>query len=287
MKNLPRLLALLVLALAPSSALRAAAVPDETALKARVERYLVDYFKLGPRDSVKVDELWDAATVGQWGLEVTRTQGGKTESFVYMLSKDLTRLSLGRVLDFGLDRRAQNRAKLDLTGAPARGPAGAPVTIVAFCELQCSDCRAMVASLKRVLPAYEGRVRFVFKSFPILDRHEWAETAALGAYCAGDQQPAAFWSFHDALFERQDDVSTSNVREKLLELGREAGVDVGRLGRCIDDRTFLPVLMKDVYDARRVGARGTPTLLVNGRFVFDEGAKDDDYRKLIDEALAK
>lgn len=285
MTQLLRLLPLALL-LAAAVPVPAAPLPDEAALKARVERYLVDYFKLGPRDSVKVDEVWDAAAVQQWGLGVTKVQGGKSESLVYMLSKDLTRLSLGRVLDFGEDRRAKNRAKLDLTGAPARGPAGAPVTIVAFCEFQCSDCRAMVAALKRVLPAYEGRVRYVFKNFPILDRHEWAEAAALGAYCARDQQPEAFWAFHDALFEGQGDVTTANVRAKLLELARAQGLDVARLGRCVDEKAFLPVLVRDVYDARRVGARGTPTLLVNGRFVFDEGAGDDDYRELIDEALA-
>lgn len=282
---LRRLPLLIVMALCALPA--RAGVPDEAALKARVERYLVDYFKLGPRDSVAVDEVWDAAAVGQWGLAVTKVQGGKSESAVYMLSKDLTRLSLGRVLDFGEDRRAKNRARLDLADAPARGPADAPVTIVAFCELQCPDCRAMVAALKRVLPAYEGRVRYVYKNFPILDRHEWAETAALGAWCARDQRPEAFWAFHDGLFERQDEVSTANVRDVLLELGRAQGLDAVRLGRCVDERTFLPALVRDVYDARRVGARGTPTLLVNGRFVFDEGAKDDDYRKLIDEALGR
>ncbi len=286
MTQLLRLLPL-VLVLAAAVPVPAAPVPDEAALKARVERYLVDYFKLGPRDSVTVDEVWDAAAVQQWGLAVTKVQAGKSESLVYMLSKDLTRLSLGRVLDFGEDRRARNRARLDLTGAPARGPADAPVTIVAFCEFQCSDCRALVAALKRVLPAYEGRVRYVFKSFPILDRHEWAEAAALGAYCARDQEPEAFWAFHDALFEGQGDVTTANVREKLQELARVQGLDAARLGRCVDEKTFLPVVVRDVYDARRVGARGTPTLLVNGRFVFDEGAKDADLRKLIDEALAR
>ncbi len=286
MTQLLRLLPL-VLVLAAAVPVPAAPVPDEAALKARVERYLVDYFKLGPRDSVTVDEVWDAAAVQQWGLAVTKVQGGKSESLVYMLSKDLTRLSLGRVLDFGEDRRARNRAKLDLTGAPARGPADAPVTIVAFCEFQCSDCRALVAALKRVLPAYEGRVRYVFKSFPILDRHEWAEAAALGAYCARDQEPEAFWAFHDALFEGQDDVTTANLRAKLQELARAQGLDAARLERCVDEKTFLPVVVRDVYDARRVGARGTPTLLVNGRFVFDEGAKDADLRKLIDEALAR
>lgn len=287
MKTLLRsLLPALALALAPVTGAQAAAIPDEAALKARVERYLVDYFKLGPRDSVKVDELWDAEAVQQWGLAVTRTQAGKSESSVYMLSKDLRRLSLGRVLDFGEDRRARNRARLDLKGAPSRGAADAAVTIVAFCEFQCSDCRALVAALQRVLPGYEGRVRFVFKSFPILERHEWAEAAALGAYCAGAQKPEAFWSFHDALFERQGEISSANVRAQLLELGRQAGVDGQRLTRCLDDQTFLPVLQRDVYDARRVGARGTPTLLVNGRFVFDEGAQDEDYRRLIEEALA-
>jgi len=260
--------------------------PLETELKLRVEHYLTRYFQLAPQESLTVDQIWAVEKPPMCGLAVTKKQAGKTSTEVYMLSKDLKQLSLGRVLDFNRDLDAENLEKINLSDAPSRGPNNARVTLITYCDLQCPDCKAMSANLKKVLPAYDDSVRFVFKNFPLMNKHAWAEAAAVASRCAFVQNTDAFWKFYEFFYTHQDSVTKSNIREKALEVGKETGLDANRLAACYDSKATLPDIQKDLFEANTLGVRGTPTLLVNGRFVFNEEMTEQDYQKLIDEALA-
>ncbi len=260
---------------------------QEAEIKSRVVDYLTRYFKLSPRDSIVVNQIWSVDNPPLWGLSVTRTQGGKSSDDVYMLSKDMKTLSLGRVLDFTENFDAENMRKVTLDDSPSRGPADAPVTLVEFCDLQCPDCKAMAENLDQALPAYGNKVRVVFKNFPLMSKHHWAEAAAIGARCAYVQKPQAFWNFYDFFYAQQESVNSQNIREKILQVGRQAGLNEHKLVTCIDTKATLPAIQADLYEAAKLGVRGTPTLLVNGRFVFNEEMTANDYRKLIDEALGE
>lgn len=258
---------------------------QEAAIKRKVERYLTRYLNLAPQESVTVDQVWSVENPPMWGLAVTRMQAGKTTSDVYMLSKDMKQLSLGRVLDFSRDLDAENLAKINMKDAPIRGPANAAVTLVEFCDLQCPDCKGMVDNLNAVLPSYEGKVRVLFKNYPLISKHPWAEPAAIVSRCAFQQKPAAFWDFYDFFYSQQQSITSANLREKALTVGKQAGLDVDQLTTCFDSKASLPAVQSDVFEALKLGVKGTPTLLVNGRFVFNEEMNPKDYRKLIDEAL--
>ncbi|MDD5542533.1 MAG: DsbA family protein [Acidobacteriia bacterium] len=259
---------------------------QEAAIKRKVERYLTRYFNLAPQESVMVDQVWSVENPPMWGLAVTRVQAGKTTSDVYMLSKDMKQLSLGRVLDFSRDLDAENLAKINLKDTPARGPENAAVTLIEFCDLQCPDCKGMVDNLNAVLPGYEGKVRVLFKNYPLISKHPWSEPAALVARCAYQQNPAAFWNYYDFYYSQQQSITSANLRERSLEVGKQTGLDVDQLTRCFDSKASLPAVQSDVFEALKLGVKGTPTLLINGRFVFNEDMTQKDYRKLIDEALA-
>ena len=284
-KDLIALCLSLAVLLGPTSAL-ASDSPLETELKLRVENYLTRYFQLAPQESLTVDQIWSVENPPMWGLAVTRKQAGKTSTEVYMLSKDLKQLSLGRVLDFNRNLDAENLEKINLNDAPSRGPNNAPVTVITYCDLQCPDCKAMSANLRTVLPAYDGSVRLVFKNFPLMSKHPWAEAAAVASRCAFIQKPDAFWNFYDFFYTHQDSVTKSNIRERALEVGKEAGLDANRFAACYDSKETLPDIQKDLFEANKLGVRGTPTLLVNGRFIFNEDMTEQDYHKRIDEALA-
>lgn len=270
-----------------SSPLFAIDPQQEAALKDQVVHYLTRYFKLAPQDSIVVNQIWSVENPPLWGLSVTRKQDGKSTDDVYMLSKDMKTLSLGRVLDFTRDFDAENTKKVSLDDSPSRGPANDSVTLVEFCDLQCPDCKAMAENLDKVLPSYEGKVRVVFKNFPLMSKHDWAEAAAIGARCAYVQKPQAFWNFYDFFYSQQESVNTRNVREKIMQVGGQAGLDAQKLATCFDTKATIPAIQADLYEAAKLGVRGTPTLLVNGRFVFNEEMTTNDYRKLIDEALAE
>ena len=66
-----------------------------------------------------------------------------------------------------------------------QGPATASVTLVEYGDYECPYCRAAVAivqELQRVLP---DRLRFVFRHFPLENRHPHARRAAEAAEAAG------------------------------------------------------------------------------------------------------
>ena len=101
-------------------------------------------------------------------------------------------------------------------GSPSRGPADAPVTIVEFSEFQCPFCRRVLPTLREVEDRYRGRVRLVFRHFP-LARHKDAPKAAEAAECARDQ--GRFWEMHDRLFENAERLGVADLKRHARAVG--------------------------------------------------------------------
>ena len=82
------------------------------------------------------------------------------------------------------------------SGAIAKGPETAPVTIAEFSDFQCPYCARVATTLKQIEDTYKDRVRIVWKHLP-LSIHKDAVGAPVAAEAAGKQ--GQFWEFHDRL----------------------------------------------------------------------------------------
>ncbi|MEM9864927.1 MAG: thioredoxin domain-containing protein [Myxococcota bacterium] len=153
-----------------------------------------------------------------------------------------------------------DRVRIAVTDAqPSRGPATAPVTIVAFSDFQCPFCSRVAPTLDRIVEQYGEEVRIVWRNLP-LDFHENARPAAALAYAAFVQDgDRGFWRAHDLLFENQRALE----RNELVGYGRRLGLGdqaiYAALGGAHD-----AVIEADIELAGRVGARGTPNFFING-----------------------
>ena len=163
---------------------------------------------------------------------------------------------------------------------PSIGPADAPVTIVEFSDFECPFCAALQPTLERVKAEYAGRMRLVFRHFPLTGIHPNAWRAAEAAACAGEQ--GRFWDLHALMFSEQAALSAGDLREKAARLG----MDTAAFGACLDDRRYHDAVHADVDAGIEAGVEGTPTLFINGRPVvgvvpFDELAAliDDELRR--------
>ena len=88
---------------------------------------------------------------------------------------------------------------------PQLGAADAKVTIIEFGDYQCPSCRAFWReTLPRIKKDYvdTGKVRIVFRDFPVQEIHPEATVSAIAANCAGDQ--GKYFEFHDKVFREQD-----------------------------------------------------------------------------------
>lgn len=95
---------------------------------------------------------------------------------------------------------------VDIGNAPIKGPGNAKVTIIEFSDFQCPYCKRGFETISQVLKEYDGKVRLVFKQFPLNAIHPKAQKAAEASVCATDQNK--FWEFHDILFQNQEEWSS-------------------------------------------------------------------------------
>ena len=90
-----------------------------------------------------------------------------------------------------------------------RGPAHAPITLVEYGDYECPHCAAAHPIVDQVQLSFGGRMRFVFRHFPLTEIHPHAEIAAESAEIAG--AAGLFWDMHDALFENQSSLSVPTI----------------------------------------------------------------------------
>jgi protein-disulfide isomerase len=139
------------------------------------------------------------------------------------------------------------------------GASHAPVTVVEYADFECPNCKQAAPALKLLLERFAGRVRVVFRHFPLEEVHPHALAAAEAAECAGGQ--GKFWEMHDLLFANQEHLKNSQLHSYAERLQ----LDIARYTAEMDDQVHLQTIREDVAGANRSGIRGTPGFFVNGR----------------------
>jgi len=162
---------------------------------------------------------------------------------------------------------------------PSIGPKDAPVTIIQFAEYQCPYCGQARESIDRVMKEYDGKVRFVFRDFP-LNFHDRAIPAAVAANCAARQDK--YWKIHDTFMSNQRALEEAD----LLRAAKDAGLNMDAWQKCRTEVVMEEEIQKDLADGVAVGVSGTPAFFVNG--IMLSGAQPfQKFKVIIDRELQK
>ena len=146
---------------------------------------------------------------------------------------------------------------IDTRGYPVLGAEGAPVTIVTFSDFQCPYSLQAMPMLNQALVRYSGKVRVVFRNFP-LPKHEEAQKAHEAAACAEEQ--GKFWVYHDRLFANQNAQDIQSLKKYASDLR----LNVEQFKRCLDTGKFADKIQKEIEEAKQYGVTGTPSFFING-----------------------
>jgi protein-disulfide isomerase len=139
------------------------------------------------------------------------------------------------------------------------GSEHAPVTLVEFGDFECPNCRQAAPAVKLLLDRFRGKVRFVWRNFPLEEVHPHALQAALAAEAAGGQ--GKFWPMHGLLLAHQDHLKA----KQLQAYAEEVELDAERYAFDMKEETYLQRIREHIEGGRQSGVRGTPTFFVNGR----------------------
>jgi protein-disulfide isomerase len=152
---------------------------------------------------------------------------------------------------------------------PAKGGAGAAVTIVEFTDYQCPSCAQQHPILERLISEMGDRVRLVVRDYP-LAQHVNAFKAAEAAEAAREQ--GKYWEYTALLFRNQSALEVTHLKQYASSLG----LDRARFDVALDGGKFIEKVQRDMLDAQKIGVGSTPSLFLNGSPISDrsyEGLK--------------
>ncbi|MDP3795232.1 MAG: DsbA family protein [bacterium] len=145
---------------------------------------------------------------------------------------------------------------------PYLGNPDAKVVLIEFADFQCPFCgRFFSDALPQIKEQYvrTGKVKFVYRDFPLKSIHPDAVKAGEAAQCAHEQ--GKFWQYHDYLYEHQEALAVADLKGAAAAIG----LDQAMFDECLDSGKYNAEVNKDYGDGVAAGVSGTPTTFVNGR----------------------
>jgi len=186
--------------------------------------------------------------------------------------------------------------QVSLDDDPVKGNPDAAITIVEFSDFQCPFCKRFhQTTLPLILENYvdTGKVKFVYRDFPITSLHpNGAVVAALASECADEQ--AMFWEYHDKIFQNQKNwerLGTEDVVNVLKAYAEELALDTKQFNECLDSGKYLDEVQKDYQEGNSYGITGTPVFFIGnekGGYIKLTGAQPySSFQNVLDQMLAR
>jgi protein-disulfide isomerase len=148
---------------------------------------------------------------------------------------------------------------LTVGDAPFKGNANAALTLVEFTDYECGFCSRHV---KDTFPQLErdyiatGKIKYVFRNFPLESIHKNAFKAHEAATCAGEQ--GKFWEMHDRLFANQTALAPTDI----IGYAQTLGLDMQKFQGCFNVGLHTEQIRKDIAEGEKAGVTGTPTFFL-------------------------
>jgi protein-disulfide isomerase len=234
--------------------------------KQAVEKYLRYAEGYASQVQIAVDDPKPSPIPGFEELQVHLKAGANEAVRIYYITQDGQQIASGALYDLRKSPFATNLPKLKEDGAPATGPEKAAVKVYVFSDFECPYCREEAKILtETVEKAHPNDLRIIFKDYPLTAIHQWAKPAAIAGRCIARQNSAAFWPFHDYMYEHQQEIAANNLRDKVLEFAKGQSLDVLQLSSCMDSGATAADVDKTIAEGHDLGISQTPTMFVNGR----------------------
>ena len=160
--------------------------------------------------------------------------------------------------------------------APVGGNPNGDITVVEFFDYQCGYCKSVQPDLTRLL-ADDGRVRIIYKEFPILGPASLtASKAALASRAQGKYE-----AFHAALMEHRGQLDDAVINR----LAQSVGLDVDQLRRDMESPEVMKAISANATLAEQLNIRGTPGFIIADQ-ILPGAIKLDEMKQLVRRARA-
>ena len=159
------------------------------------------------------------------------------------------------------------------------GDLNAPITIIEFADLCCPACKSTSPKVKEFVSRNAGRIRVIFRHFP-LKMHKESYPAALMAEYAAEK--GKFWDFTLAVMALPAEPESAS---ELLDIAKSIGLDQTEMQKRISDSNdpIYDRIYRDIQAANKLGIRSTPTFFIRATGLADKVASNTDLFETLNE----
>ncbi|OGH38221.1 MAG: hypothetical protein A2905_04250 [Candidatus Levybacteria bacterium RIFCSPLOWO2_01_FULL_36_10] len=166
-----------------------------------------------------------------------------------------------------------------------RGDKNAKVTLIEFSDFECPACKAYTPYTEQLINDYKGKVRLVYKEFPLTSIHKNALPAAKAAEAAGAQNK--FWQMHDLLFDKQDEwAGVLPPIELFKKYAASLSLDLDKFQKDMNSSQVSEKIIRDMNEGNKIGLTGTPTFVLEGKMIQLPGNYEE-LKQIVEQEVSK
>jgi protein-disulfide isomerase len=166
------------------------------------------------------------------------------------------------------------------------GPEDAPVTLVEYGDFQCPWCARAHPIVQALQDRFGGKLRFVFRNFPLTELHPNAQHAAEAAESVNATSGSdAYWRMHHHLFQHQRDGADALDDAHLIAYVDAIGGDSAQAAKALQSGVHTPRVEADFMSGVRSGVNGTPTFFINGQRFDGDWTRREEFATALEAAL--
>ena len=168
-------------------------------------------------------------------------------------------------------------SKLNMNGLPIyyRGNLKSKVSMIIVSDFECDRCIQSHGKYNEIYEEYKDKIKFGYINFS--SSPTFASLAADAAYKQGK-----YWEFSDSLFAKAGAIDSMSV----YNIANQLNFDVDKFDKDLHSKSTLDMLEKANDELIRKGLFATPTIIINGRLIFDSNSKKE-ITHLLEEELEK
>ena len=161
--------------------------------------------------------------------------------------------------DRSASRRARSVRRVTTDRDHVYGDPGARISLIEYSDFECPYCKRFHPTAKEAIDAYEGKVNWVYRHFPLGFHNPLAQKEAEASECAGEiGGNDGFWRYADALYERTRSNGDGFPIDGLVPLAAELGLDEARFAECFESERYADRVQEDFQEGQVIGISGTP-----------------------------
>ena len=142
------------------------------------------------------------------------------------------------------------------------GSDDAKVYLIEFMDPACETCAAFSSFVKQMIVTNPGKIKLVLRYAPFHDGSDYFVKILEAA-----KKQGKYWETLNVMYKSQPYwASHSNPQpQRIWQFLPQAGVDVERIRRDMNDPAIAKLIDQDLADAKMLNVRKTPGYFVNGK----------------------